>query len=177
MIYLMKVIIGLGNPGERYIGNRHNAGFLALDALASKLGVESWESKFGSLVGKTPGVILVKPQTFMNQSGRAVNEIVNFYKTSLDDLVVVHDDLDIKLGEYKIVNGVGPKIHNGINSIEDSLGNGSFWRVRLGIDSRPSGEVRTPGEDYVLSDFTFEEKNDLLEVIDAAVKEIIIKLG
>lgn len=172
----MKVIVGLGNPGEMYVNNRHNVGFLVLDHLAGRLGIETWESKFGSLIGKAPGVLLVKPQSFMNRSGDVVSEIVNFYKISLADLIVVHDDLDIKLGEYKIINGVGPKIHNGVNSIENKMGRVDFWRVRLGIDNRPNGEARTAGEEYVLSDFTPEEKTELDKIVKGVVDELVLKI-
>ncbi len=172
----MKVLVGLGNPGEKYGSNRHNVGFQVLSSLAIKMGVENWESKFESLVGKAPGILLVKPQTFMNRSGTAVGEIVNFYKVSLDDLIVIHDDLDLKLGEYKIVNGVGPKIHNGLNSIEAGLGRVDFWRVRVGIDNRVVGEARTPGEEYVLSDFTEGEKANLDKVKKEIIEELMLKM-
>lgn len=166
----MKVIVGLGNPGDKYKNNRHNVGFLVLDRLIEV----RTESKFESLVCKVGDTLLVKPQTFVNRSGVAVSEIVNFYKVSTDDLIVVHDDLDIRLGEYKIQKGIGPKIHNGVNSIEECLGRKDFWRVRVGIDNRPmaNGEWRMVGEDYVLADFTLEENAVLDKVIKIIVDEL-----
>lgn len=164
----MKVIVGLGNPGEKYAKNRHNVGFLVLDQLAEV----RWESKFEAMICKVGDTLLVKPQTFMNRSGVAVGEIVNFYKVSTDDLIVVHDDLDIRLGEYKIQKEVGPKVHNGVNSIEECLGRKDFWRVRLGVDNRVGGEFRTSGDEYVLSDFTPEETQVIDSVIEKAVKEL-----
>lgn len=172
----MKVVVGLGNPGEKYANNRHNAGFVVADALAEKYEVATWESKFGALIAKADGLLLVKPQMFMNKSGEVVSEIVNFYKVSTADLWVIHDDLDLTLGEYKIQAGIGPKVHNGVNSIEALLSKTDFWRVRVGIDNRPVGEARTPGEDYVLSDFTEEEKRVTDEVIGNVVKNLILAL-
>lgn len=173
----MKLIVGLGNPGEKYAKNRHNAGFLALDVLASKPEFSNhkfqFTNKFESEILKSDDILLVRPQTFMNRSGVAVSQIVNFYKVSTDDLIVVHDDLDIKLGEYKIQEEVGPKVHNGVNSIEKCLGRKDFWRVRVGIDSRqPAAGSRQSGEDYVLEDFTGQE----MEVIKQVSEKIIIDL-
>ncbi len=173
----MKVVVGLGNPGDRYEANRHNTGFMLVGALAQKYEVGSWESKFGALVAKVGDLFLVKPQLFMNKSGEVVSQIVNFYKIPTADLWVCHDDLDIRLGEYKLVNGVGPKVHNGVNSVETQLGKTDFWRVRVGVDNRPAGEARTPGEDYVLADFTGEEKPIVNEVIKKIVLELISSLN
>lgn len=177
----MKLVVGLGNPGEKYIGNRHNAGFMVVDRLAKVSEFSNSKFQFSNkfkadvLVGNK--VMLVKPQTFMNRSGEAVSTMVNFYKASLDDLIVVHDDLDIRLGDYKIVNGVGPKVHNGLNSIESKLGRTDFWRVRVGVDNRiQNSEARMAGEDYVLSDFTLDERTELDEVIKAIIDELVPKL-
>ncbi len=158
----MKLVVGLGNPGEKYAKNRHNAGFRVLDMLASKPEFSNskfqFTNKFESEILKSGDFLLVKPQTFMNRSGEAVSQIVNFYKVPADDLIVVHDDLDIRLGEYKIQNGVGPKVHNGLTSVEEHLGKKEFWRVRVGIDGRQSAVgSRQSGEDYVLSDFSSDE--------------------
>ncbi len=158
----MKIIVGLGNPGEKYAKNRHNVGFRVVDklfAVDSRQLAVRWESKFAALICKVGDTLLVKPQTFMNRSGEAVSQIVNFYKVPADDLIVVHDDLDIRLGEYKIQNGVGPKVHNGLTSVEEHLGKKDFWRIRVGVDNRPmtNGEWRMTGEDYVLSDFSSDE--------------------
>jgi PTH1 family peptidyl-tRNA hydrolase len=168
----MKVIVGLGNPGEKYANNRHNVGFMVLD----KLLAVRWESKFEAMVCKVGNTLLVKPQTFMNRSGDSVSEIVNFYKVSIDDLIVVHDDLDIRLGEYKIQKGVGPKVHNGLTSVEERLGKADFWRVRVGIDSRqPAADSRQSGEDYVLADFTSEENAVLDKIIKIIVDQLMVQ--
>lgn len=166
----MKVIVGLGNPGVEHSKNRHNVGFMVVDRLAGE--AASWESKFNSLILKSADRLLVKPQTFMNRSGDVMAEIVSFYKVSMADLVVIHDDLDIRLGEFKVVQGVGPKIHNGLISIEDSLGKKDFWRVRIGVDNR-SSEARAPGDEYVLANFLPEEDKVIGDVIEKAVREII----
>lgn len=160
----MKIVVGLGNPGDKYRNNRHNVGFMIIDRI----------KEFDGEVLKIGEVVLVKPQTFMNRSGEAIGKIVNFYKVAVDDLIVIHDDLDIKLGEYKIQKGVGPKVHNGLTSIEEHLGKKDFWRVRVGIDNRPmaNGEWRMAGEDYVLADFTSEEK----AVLDRMIKIIVDQL-
>lgn len=172
----MKVIVGLGNPGEKYARNRHNVGFMVVDKLFDSLkesgvGAE-WGSKFESLVVKTENLLLVKPQTFMNRSGEAVSAILSFYKVPTSDLYVVHDDLDIRLGEYKLGVGVGPKIHNGVNSVESTLGKSDFWRFRIGVDNRLSGEAREAGETYVLSDFSADEFVSVGKVIERVVSEI-----
>ena len=169
-LIIMKIIVGLGNPGEAHVSNRHNVGFMVIDRLAGE-GAE-WESKFEALILKAKDYLLVKPQTFMNRSGEVVAKVANFYKVTTDDLMVVHDDLDIRLGEYKIQKGVGPKVHNGLTSVEERLGTANFWRLRVGVDNRPAGQARVPGDEYVLSDFTAEEKEISDGVIEKAVKEL-----
>jgi len=141
-----------------------------VDRLAGE-GAE-WESKFEALILKAKDYLLVKPQTFMNRSGEVVAKVANFYKVTTDDLMVVHDDLDIRLGEYKIQKGVGPKVHNGLTSVEERLGTANFWRLRVGVDNRPAGQARVPGDEYVLSDFTAEEKEISDGVMGEAVKEL-----
>ncbi len=164
----MKVFVGLGNSGEAHAHNRHNVGFMVVDRLAGENG--DWESKFESLVLKSGDYLLVKPQMFMNRSGETVAKLINFYKVGSDDLWVIHDDLDIRLGEYKIQKGVGPKVHNGLTSVEERLGTANFWRVRVGVDNRPAGEARTPGDEYVLSDFTAEERKIVGGIIGKLVE-------
>ncbi|QQG47549.1 MAG: aminoacyl-tRNA hydrolase [Candidatus Woesebacteria bacterium] len=162
----MKVIVGLGNPGEKYSKTRHNVGFMVLDALADG-GKFGFQKKFNCLILQSGDVILVKPQTFMNASGEAVSKLVDFYKVDLNDLWVIHDDLDLSLGETKIQKGVGPKLHNGIYSIEESLNSKEFWRVRVGVDNRDNN--RTLGEQYVLEEF----KEDEIGKINDVIKKII----
>ncbi len=143
----MKLLIGLGNPGEKYKNNRHNVGFMFVDFLADK------------------DIKAFKTDCFMNESGRFVSEKVNFFKISPSDLVVVHDDLDLKIGEFKINFGKGPELHNGILSSEESLGTKDFWRIRIGVDNRTE---KIPGETYVLQDFKEEER----EVLNKLFPEI-----
>jgi peptidyl-tRNA hydrolase, PTH1 family len=153
----MKLIVGLGNPGEKYKDNRHNVGYIVVDAVNS---------------GDLPsGIIAKKTDCFMNESGESVKKLVNFYKITLDDLYIIHDDLDIPLGQYKIQKAIGPKVHNGVNSIEGVLNENGFWRVRTGVDNRDP-ENRVPGVDYVLKDFTEEERKILTDVIVKIVADL-----
>ncbi len=171
----MKLIIGLGNPEEKHKNNRHNIGFSVVDELAHLLLEEGWSSvkKFRSLIIKHGGsLILAKPQTFMNQSGKAVKKLIDQYKIESSDLWVIHDDLDIALGDYKIQKGKGPKLHKGIESIEDKLGKTDFWRVRVGIENRGE-ESKISGETYVLQDFTEEETEVITPIIANISREII----
>lgn len=139
----MKLIVGLGNPGGKYKNNRHNVGHMVISALEK--------------TGLPGGVVVKKTNVFMNNSGEGVKKLVDFYKVSPDTLYIIHDDLDIPLGQYKIQKGKGPKLHYGIQSIDKALGTGRYWRVRVGVDNRTL-ENRIPGEKYVLEDFTKEEK-------------------
>lgn len=154
----MKLIVGLGNPGEKYKNNRHNVGYMFIEHLEK--------------IGLPDGVVAKKTNTFMNDSGEAVKKLVNFYKVSPEDLYVVHDDLDIPLGQHKIQLGVGPKVHKGVASVEQFLIESEFWRIRIGVDNRDS-QNRLPGEQYVLQDFTGEEK----EIVKNTIKQIFADLA
>ncbi len=164
-----KLVVGLGNPGSRYLWTRHNAGFMVLDRLSTTAGIPISKKTFSGLCGEGhwqgSRLILLKPQTFMNLSGRSVAEAARFHKTELEDLIVVHDDLDIPFGRIKMKMGGGNGGHNGLKSITSSLGTGEFIRLRIGI-GRP---VRGDAVDYVLSTFGKDEMNDLLPVLDGAV--------
>jgi PTH1 family peptidyl-tRNA hydrolase len=180
----VKVIVGLGNPGEQYRNTRHNVGYRVLDKIVEQIRSFKFEvsndnlkfranKKFKSEVVKMGELVLVKPQTFMNKSGLAVREVVNFYQVSEENLWVVHDDLDIKLGEYKIQLGRGPKEHKGVLSIERELGEKSFWRARIGIENRVRGSgFKIEGEEYVLMRFSEEEGRTVDEVIDGVVVDL-----
>ena len=172
----MYLIVGLGNPGEEYKKTRHNAGFLFVEKLAGKESF-SLDKKQEAEVLKTKGLILMKPQTFMNDSGRAVRKVMDFYKLGIGEVVVIHDDLDIAFGEYKIQKEKGPKVHNGLKSVEQCLGRTDFLRVRIGIDNRQPGMSYGPGADYVLSKFSEEEIKELNKVIEEATKELAETLG
>lgn len=173
----MKLIVGLGNPGEKYKQNRHNVGWLLLDYLDKKMEGRGWkaekmfEAEICEIEINGEKIILAKPQTFMNDSGKAVQKISKNNNLTSNDLVVVHDDLDIKLGEYKIQIGKGPKLHNGIESIENHMHTKEFTRVRIGVDNR-SRENRIPGEAYVLQNFTSEELTVLNDVFKKITEEL-----
>lgn len=176
----MKTLIGLGNPGEKYKNNRHNAGFMLLEYIAENSGgnIEKKEnsSKLHSLLTfitiKSNKYLFVEPQTFMNKSGEAVGAVLSFYKLGLPDITILYDDLDIRLGDYKMHLGGGPKLHNGILSIEQILGTRDFHHVRLGVDNR-TPESPIDGETYVLQDFTPDEKIRLNEEVFPKVMQAL----
>jgi peptidyl-tRNA hydrolase, PTH1 family len=172
----MYLIVGLGNPGEEYSKTRHNAGFLFVDRLA---GEESFslDKKQEAEVLNKKNLVLVKPQTFMNDSGRAVRKVMDFYKLGIEKMVVVHDDLDIAFGEYKIQKDKGPKVHNGVHSVEQNLGRTDFWRVRIGIDNRQPGVNYGTGADYVLSSLSKQEVKELAALFEEITKELTETLG
>lgn len=149
---------------------------MVLDDLAHRLQIPDYglQKKFSAEVVQAGDLMLVKPMTYMNKSGEAVQKIMQFYKIPMNDLWVVHDDLDIKLGEYKIQFGKGPKVHNGVNSIEQALGTSEFWRVRIGIDYRSQmTDYRISGEEYVLGKFTHEEKEILNNTFGKVTDEFV----
>lgn len=174
---MTKLIVGLGNPGEKYKNNRHNVGFQVVDRLRTTVYSQvPWEEnkKLNAVVSSpsTVDVILAKPTTFMNDSGRAVQALVKWFKIKPGDLYIVHDDLDIPLGGYKIQKGKGPELHYGVNSIDEALGTRDYWRVRVGVDNRDP-ENRISGEQYTLEDFTKEEEREILKnVLRAIVDEL-----
>ena len=150
----MWLIVGLGNPGEQYRGNRHNIGFRAADAIAETHGFPAFRKKFqGEMAEGTIGkqkIILLKPQTFMNESGQSVGQAAKFYKILPDHIVALHDELDIAAGKIKIKQGGGHAGHNGLRSLDSHLGQQDYWRVRLGI-GHPGDKEKVHG--HVLSDF------------------------
>lgn len=161
---IMKIIVGLGNPGEKYKNTRHNFGFMAVDFLREKMGSGNWKfsKKFNAEISKGEEAILAKPQTFMNKSGEAVKKILSFYKAAPADLMILHDDLDIEFGATKKNFASRAAGHNGVQSVIDALGTNEFSRVRLGI-GRPPENI--PPEDFVLRDFLPEELDKLPEII------------
>ncbi|MCK5123457.1 MAG: aminoacyl-tRNA hydrolase, partial [Candidatus Pacebacteria bacterium] len=168
----MKLIIGLGNPGEEYKKTRHNAGFLALDKIANnfQFSIFNFQSISNAQISK--GVIddkkyiLIKPQTFMNNSGQAVKAILDYYKIKPEDIIVIHDDLDILLGEYKLSKNKNSGGHKGVQSIIDYLGTKDFTRIRIGIMTE---NKKTPTEKFVLERFSGEE----MEVVEGVIEEIV----
>ncbi len=156
----MKLIIGLGNPGKKYLHTRHNLGFMALDFLQKNSGAPDFKmnKKCNAEIIKTDEIIFAKPLTFMNNSGEAVAKLLSFFKLTPADLVVVHDDLDLDFGKIKIGAGHGAAGHNGVKSIIDLLGTKDFNRIRIGV-GRPPAHV--PPEDYVLQNFPPAESKQL----------------
>ena len=177
----MKLIVGLGNPGEKYKLNRHNAGFLALDFLLDNDGfmnakpshefksdIFSWKNADGEKI------LFVKPQTYMNDSGQALKIICNFYKMDLaKDLLVVHDDTDLPFGEIRATDSSSSAGHNGVQSIIDNIGTQNFHRVRIGVEARQSRD-QMPTDAFVLQNFSDDELKKLREEILPKV-EIQIK--
>ncbi len=150
----LRLFVGLGNPGPRHARNRHNVGFMAIDAIAARWHAGAWRRRFrGEIVeADLDGVrtLLMKPRTFMNESGRAVAEAVRFYKLPLDRLVVFHDELDLAPGKVRVKLGGGTAGHNGLRSLAACLGSSDFKRVRIGIGHPGHKERVVP---WVLSDF------------------------
>lgn len=161
----MKIIFGLGNPGPSYENTRHNAGFLALDYLAHTFFSGTWQEKkklLAHILESTyqgEKILLVKPAVFMNDSGRSVRKVMDFYKVEPQDIVVLHDDLDITPGLIKTTSSSRAAGHNGIADIIDHLGTQDFKRLRIGI-GRPTEVLGAcqPSHDYVLGQFTADEK-------------------
>lgn len=155
----MKLIVGLGNPGKEHSNNRHNVGHKVIDAL-----------------DKHPQKNLVarKTDSYINESGIFVKRLVEQYRVDMSDLWVIHDDLDIPFGSFKIQQGRGPKIHKGLMSIDRELGTDEYWHVRIGVDNRSLND-RTPGEEYVLEDFNQEELKTIGETIEKVIPEILKK--
>jgi PTH1 family peptidyl-tRNA hydrolase len=164
----MKLLVGLGNPGQEYALNRHNVGFMAVDAIAAAHDFPAWRKRFSGLaaearLGREP-VMLFKPQTFMNESGRAVGEAARFYKLELGDIVVFHDELDLAPGKVRVKIGGGVAGHNGLKSLSAHIGN-DYVRVRIGI-GHPGHKDRVSG--YVLHDFS-KADHDWLEPLLGAI--------
>jgi len=169
----IKLIIGLGNIGREYIGTRHNVGFELIEKIAETHRFNE-EKKFKALMHKTAiddhNLLLAKPITLMNASGESVQSICKFYKLYSNEILVIHDDLDLQLGEYKIQFAKGPKIHNGILSIENRLGTKNFWRLRVGIENRTIEKKRyMTGTSYVLGRFQVKE----VYVIQAVIEDVV----
>ena len=169
----MKLIIGLGNPGNKYKKTRHNIGFMVIDEITTnfQFPIFNFKSIFNAEISKKilkdEKIILVKPQTFMNNSGRAVKAIIDYYKITTEDIIVIHDDIDLNLGEIKIQQNRSSAGHNGVQSIIDSIGTKDFTRIRIGI--KPiNQEISIDTEKFVLQKFIKEEKEIIQETIERA---------
>ncbi|MFZ5376339.1 MAG: aminoacyl-tRNA hydrolase [Patescibacteria group bacterium] len=194
----MTTIVGLGNPGSEYRFTRHNIGFMVVDSLLTKLLVKKNgistanqlsvkekddllqqfqnSKKHQALISRNQfqnqDFLLIKPQTFMNDSGLAVRSIQKFLNFEISRMFVVHDDLDLEIGNYKVQYGKGPKIHNGLSSIYQHLKTQSFWHVRIGVDGR-GGRRDQASAEYVLSQFLPAEKTVINQVIDEVVDKLL----
>ncbi len=166
----MKVMVGLGNPGRQYENTRHNIGFIALDRIAEKLGTEIRKSRFRSTTGECringEKVLLVKPETYMNDSGLAVHEIMDFYKIDPSDLIVVYDDFDIPEGSVRIRPFGSAGTHNGMRSIVRLIGTDRFPRVRIGTGKADMEQRELIG--FVLGGFSKDEVKVMEEAVDLA---------
>jgi PTH1 family peptidyl-tRNA hydrolase len=167
----MLLLVGLGNPGAKYANNRHNIGFMAVDAIARAHGFSAWKNKFrGALAeGHIDGVrtLLLKPQTFMNESGRAVGESANFHKLSPTDVVAFSDEIDLAPGRFRMKTGGGAAGHNGIRSIIAAPVGEGFRRARLGV-GHPG--IKELVHHYVLSDFHKADADWVAALLDAVAK-------
>ncbi len=181
----MKLIVGLGNPGRGYANNRHNVGFICLNHFAWTQGIrfdkKQCKARIGT--GEVAGseVVVAKPQTYMNRSGRSVSLLVKKFNVSLDNLLVIHDDLDLPLGKIRIRQGGSAGGHKGVGSIITELGSQNFIRIRVGIGRPVKNEGFTEfSEDeiinYVLSDFTPDEKQAITQVIPWVSEAILCLL-
>ena len=173
----MRLLVGLGNPGPRYAGNRHNIGFMAVDAIVRRHSFSSIRERFHSLTaeGTIDGekVLAMAPQTFMNDSGRAVQAAVQFFKLQPTDVIVIYDEIDLPLGKVRVKRGGGAGGHNGIRSIDAHIG-ADYWRVRMGVDHPGQKELVKA---YVLMDFFKEEHETVQSMLDAVSDAIPLMIA
>lgn len=174
----MFLVVGLGNPGREYEETRHNVGFMVADMLAERAGARISDKKFKARVGrgrlKGEDCLLMKPETFMNLSGESVGPALGFYKLSTEQVIVVHDELDLPLGKVKLKKGGGHGGHNGLRSLKKHLPDDGFLRIRIGIGRPPP---RWDSADYVLSRFTREEWADVDRAVNEAADAVEAILG
>jgi PTH1 family peptidyl-tRNA hydrolase len=167
------LVVGLGNPGPAYSGNRHNVGFMVVDLLAARMSgrFKAHKSRAEIVEGRLAGerVVLAKPRSYMNESGGPVSALTDFFKVPLDRLVVVHDELDLPYGGLRLKLGGGDNGHNGLKALRRSLGSGEFLRVRFGI-GRPPGRMDAAA--FVLRDFSAAERKELELEVDRAADAV-----
>lgn len=169
----MWLFVGLGNPGSEYERNRHNIGFMAVDSIADMYGFKSFKKKYqgdyseGNIAGEK--VILLKPQTYMNESGRSVSAVSSFYKIPTSHIITFHDELDLAPGKVKIKVGGGAAGHNGLRSMDSHLGDPNYKRIRLGI-GHPGDKDRVHG--YVLGNFSKDDSLWVSDLLNIVAKEI-----
>ncbi len=174
---MTRLVVGLGNPGSEYENTRHNAGFMTIDLLAHTLRAAYWKDEGGAKVSHVrlgdEELILVKPQTFMNISGKSVRKLADTYKVPVDEVVIVHDDLDLPEGSVRAKKGGGHGGHNGLRSLSEQLGGGDYLRVRIGI-GRPPG--RMDAADYVLQPLKGDASDRLAASIPTAAQCVMTLL-
>ena len=165
----MKLIVGLGNPGREYENTRHNIGFMTIDKYAKKLGVSITKDKFNGLYGEVningEKVILLKPQSYINLSGEVIRKYIDFFKIDIDDILIIHDDLDLEVGTYKIKQKGSSGGHNGLKNIELHLGTQEYKRIKVGISNNKMMDTK----DYVLGKLSKEENDKIEEVKDVVM--------
>jgi PTH1 family peptidyl-tRNA hydrolase len=173
----MNLVVGLGNPGKQYDGTRHNVGFYFLDRLVHEFGLapfvksEKFNAEMTRLDDSEHHWFFAKPKTFMNESGVSVGALVKFYRLPLNRLLIIHDDLDLPLGEVRPAFDRGPAGHNGVQSIIETLGGQNFHRLRIGIGS--NRDVKLPAEDYVLQRFSKDEQQDIAGATKSVVDFVL----
>lgn len=171
----MKLVVGLGNPGEKYTKNRHNIGFLVVEKMAQKKEItfrleSMYDSRYAELRSLDNRIKLVEPQTFMNESGRAVEMTKNFWKVDSEDIWVIHDEVDLEEGKIRIQLGGSSAGHKGVQSIIDHIGD-QFWRIRIGVGK----DEKIPTESWVLMNFTDGQR--LAEIVDKVADFVLESLG
>jgi len=165
----MKLVVGLGNPGKNYEGTRHNVGFMTIDKIAYKYNVELNKSKFDGkyidLVINDQKVILLKPQKYMNLSGEVIKNFMDYFKININDILIIHDDLDLEVGYYRLKIKGGSGGHNGLKNIEKNLNSKEYKRLKIGISNNKNIDTKN----YVLGKFTDIEMKKISDVIDIAL--------
>lgn len=178
IIICMWLIVGLGNPGAEYQHHRHNVGFMVVDEIAARHNFPSFKAKFNGQISQTTlageKVCLLKPETFMNNSGESVQKAASFFQIPEENILVIYDELDLPLGKLRVKQGGGHGGHNGIRSIDQHLPSKDYWRVRVGID-HPGSKERVTG--HVLGNFAKAESHIVEEVIDVSAKMIDIAIS
>jgi PTH1 family peptidyl-tRNA hydrolase len=172
----MRLVVGLGNPGREYAASRHNVGFMVVDELARRLAVGSWRAKFGGELAQKDELVFFKPLEYMNVSGPPVQRTAAFFKVASNDIVVVHDEIDLEFGKLKVKVGGGHGGHNGVRSVIENNG-AEFIRVRCGVGKPSGGKERTVG--HVLGGFSKSEQAELPFLVGEAADavELILSQG
>lgn len=172
----MLLVVGLGNPGREYASHRHNVGFMAVDELARKVSADAFRDKFSASYARAQiggeQAVLLKPMTFMNESGRSVQPAMAFFKVAPRELIVIHDELDLPFNDVRLKLGGGHAGHNGLRSIMAHMGTGDFGRVRIGIGRPPPG-FRGEVADFVLSSFDGTERASLDDCLKLAAESVL----